>query len=61
MSVFIDSGLRHLLKFMAGEVDEDHLIAAVWNLMGAVTMEERVKKGVLPPELLDLPVGVDKL
>ena len=38
-SSFIDSGLRHIFKYMAGEDDEDHLIAAVWNLICLVETE----------------------
>ncbi len=38
---FIDSAIRHLLKYMAGQKDEDHLLAASWNLMCAMETEER--------------------
>ncbi len=38
---FIDSGFRHLLKYMDGQVDEDHLCAAVWNLIGVMWTEEK--------------------
>lgn len=31
-----DSAARHLAKFIAGEVDEDHLRAAAWNLLWAL-------------------------
>lgn len=49
ISVMIDSALRHLMKYMDGQTDEDHLVAATWNLMGAMWMEEK------KPELQDLP------
>ncbi len=49
ISVLIDSGMRHLLKYMDGQMDEDHLTAATWNLLGAMWMEEK------KPELQDLP------
>lgn len=39
---FIDSSIRHLMKYMLGEHDEDHLVAAAWNLMCALEMEERL-------------------
>jgi hypothetical protein len=52
ISVLIDSGMRHLLKYMDGRMDEDHLTAAVWNLIGAMWMEEKI------PELQDLPSRV---
>lgn len=46
---FIDSGLRHLFKYLRGDMDEDHLVAAAWNIMWA--LEQEIKK----PELNDLP------
>ncbi len=39
---FIDSALRHLFKYMAGEKDEDHLVAAAWNLMCALETEDKL-------------------
>jgi len=38
---FIDSAIRHIMKFMAGKTDEDHLVSAAWNLMCAMELEER--------------------
>jgi hypothetical protein len=49
VSVMIDSGMRHLLKYLDGWTDEDHLTAAAWNILGAMWMEEK------HPELQDLP------
>ena len=49
ISVMIDSGMRHLLKYLDGQTDEDHLVAACWNLMGAMWMEEK------KPEMQDIP------
>ena len=45
----LDSGARHLAKYIAGEKDEDHLRAACWNLMRA--LQQRVTH----PELNDMP------
>ena len=40
ISRYIDSALRHLMKDLAGETDEDHAAAFVWNCMCAAwTME----------------------
>ena len=44
-----DSAARHFAKFMDGQTDEDHLLAATWNLLWAVEM--RLKK----PEMCDVP------
>lgn len=46
---YIDSGVRHYLKFVRGDNDEPHDRAFVWNLLGA-RWTQRHK-----PELIDLP------
>ena len=51
LHVFIDSGVRHYLKALRGDMDEPHDRAFVWNMLGAIwTHENR-------PELIDLPFG----
>ena len=55
LSVYMDSGMRHLFKFLEGHRDEEHLIAAIWNLQALLHIEEMVMRGVLSEELLDLP------
>lgn len=45
---FLDSGVRHYMKFIRGDKDEPHDRAFVWNLLGALwTMENK-------PEWIDL-------
>lgn len=46
---FADSAFRHLVKYMDGQNDEDHLIAAIWNLCGLAWTEEK------RPTLMDIP------
>ena len=46
---FIDSGLRHIMNYLDGKTDEDHLCAATWNLMCAMWTEEK------RPDLQDIP------
>ena len=46
---FIDSGVRHYLKFMRGDTDEPHDRAFVWNMLGAIWTHTN------HPELIDLP------
>lgn len=46
---FADSALRHMFKYLDGQNDEDHLIAAIWNLCGLAWTEEK------HPELQDIP------
>jgi hypothetical protein len=45
-----DSATRHLAKFMDGWQDENHLLAAAWNLLWAIQMQ------IKHPELCDIPV-----
>ena len=46
---FIDSGVRHYLKYMRRDNDEPHDRAFVWNILGAIWTHEN------KPELVDLP------
>lgn len=39
-SRYIDSAKRHIDKFIMGMEDEDHLCAAVWNLLSIVHHQE---------------------
>jgi len=55
LSVYMDSGMRHLYKFLEGNRDEDHLVAAIWNLTALLHVEEMCKRKLLPKELCDLP------
>ena len=50
VSVFIDSALRHIMKYECGYDDEDHLSAAAFNILGAMLMENT------KPEMQDLPL-----
>ena len=54
-SRYLDSAFRHLYKYMDGARDEDHLAAAVWNIMACIETEHRIARGELPVELADLP------
>ena len=48
-SSLMDSAMRHAAKYLDGQEDEDHLLAAAWNLLWAVQM--RCKN----PECVDTP------
>lgn len=50
---FADSAMRHFCKYMDGQNDEDHLIAAIWNLCGLAWTE--VKR----PEMMDIPARME--
>lgn len=51
---FIDSGVRHYLKFLRGDKDEPHDRAFVWNMLGAMWTHQN------KPEMIDLPFGEAK-
>jgi len=55
LSVYMDSGLRHIFKFLEGHRDEDHLVAAIWNFQALLHIEEMINRGLLPKDLYDLP------
>jgi hypothetical protein len=48
---YIDSAMRHINDFQDGKRDEDHLIAAAWNLFGYVWTEAEIAAGRLPGSL----------
>ncbi len=50
---FLDSAIRHILRYLAGEADEDHLCAAAWNLICAMETEEKM------PEMQDIPARME--
>lgn len=52
---YIDSGVRHYLKFRRGDKDEPHDRAFLFNILGAIWTHEN------KPELIDLPFAEDKL
>ena len=55
LSRYLDSAFRHLIKVAMGLEDEDHLNAATWNIMAITETQMRIKLGLLPEELDDLP------
>lgn len=50
----MSSAMRHAAKYMEGETDEDHLLAAAWNLLWAVQMR------ITHPECVDTPWREEK-
>lgn len=55
VSRFLDSAMRHINQYRAGDRSEDHLSAVSWNALAAVHMEEEVAAGRLPATLCDVP------
>lgn len=52
---YIDSGLRHLLKFSRGDTDEPHDRAFIWNMFGAIWTCEHVPAD---SDLIDIKFNV---
>lgn len=46
---YLDSAMRHIVKYADGWRDEDHLISAIWNLACLAWNEEK------RPDLMDIP------
>ena len=55
LSRFVDSGLRHLFKWLIGCRDEPHLAQTCWNFLCLLDTQLRIEEGVLPTTLNDLP------
>ena len=55
LGTYFCSGIRHLWKYMSGEKDEDHLIAAIWNFCCLHQTHVWIEKGVLPVVLDNIP------
>ena len=52
----IASLFRHLMQYMMGDRSEDHMAAISVNATFILHFEEMIKRGVLPPTLLDMPL-----
>ena len=55
ISNYSSSGLRHIFQFIDGQNDENHLIAAIWNLVCAYETILRIQRKLLPKDLYNLP------
>lgn len=55
LSKFLDSAARHIGQVIDGRDDENHAIAAIWNLICFYETKLRIQKGELPKELDDMP------
>lgn len=55
LSVYLNSGLGHILAHVQGFDDEPHLDAAIWNFSCMAETQLRIQMGILPKELDDMP------
>ncbi len=55
LSWFLDSGIRHAFAVLEGQEGENHAAAAAWNILAFIETRARIRAGLLPAELDDLP------
>ncbi len=55
LNSYIDSALRHLITYLEGCREEDHLAAAAWNIACLIHTEEMIKRSKLSSDLNNLP------
>jgi hypothetical protein len=55
MSRYVNSAMRHLVKYLGGDRCEDHLAAVAWNVFALMDHEERIERGLISPDVNDLP------
>ena len=55
LSKHLNSALRHLQNYLAGNREEDHLSACVFNCFAITHDLEMIKKGLMSKEINDLP------
>ena len=52
-SSLCDSGVRHIAKYLDGWTDENHLVAAAWNILWALEMVTKHPECVNTPWRMD--------
>lgn len=60
LSVFLDSAERHLASAKEGMTNENHWVAALWNIHGLIHTKAMIERGLLPASLDDLPKYVNE-
>ena len=52
LDICFDSAMRHILQWRFGDTSEDHLAAAICNLMFIMVIENKVHEGKLTADLI---------
>lgn len=58
LMTYVDCAMRHLNKEVGGLTDENHAVAAFWNLMAYIHTLHEIKAGRLPASLDNRPKPV---
>ena len=56
---YIDSAKRHINRLQRGWTDENHAIAALWNIQAFIHTREMIRRGNLPAELDDFTAAAE--
>ena len=51
----IQSSIRHINQYIAGKIDEDHLMQAAWNLFAIAHYEKLIELEIISEEFDDIP------
>lgn len=54
-SRYYQSACRHLNEWLKGNRDEDHLAAAMWNIMAIMHTEKLIELGLVSADFDDMP------
>ena len=54
---YVDSLRRHMNEVLTGKMDEDHMVSVIWNAIALVETREMIRRGILPQELNNIPLG----
>jgi hypothetical protein len=60
LSRFLDSAIRHIVKYVYGWNDEPHIEQAIWNLLSLKETKMMIDMDLLPKELDDVPSDMFK-
>lgn len=52
------SAVGHLYEYLDGDREEDHPAAIAWQMFCVMHFEIMVERGILPRELLDIPINI---
>jgi len=55
LSVYFNSAFRHIVKYIAEQMDEEHLVAAIWNIVCLQQTKIWIENKYLPEKLNDIP------
>lgn len=58
---YFDSAVRHIVRALQNRTDEDHMAAALWNIIAIPHSLEMIKRGLLDKELDNRPSYISRV